>query len=231
MTEQLQTESAALTALLREKGAALDGFADMAGVENLGYPRGVSVALPIPRDVLRPLTEGPTRAYYDAYHALNAQLDEIVRAGAEFLLSRGHRALAQTTGAVAVRAGKRSMVPHKTVAVRAGLGWIGKSCLLVTPEYGGAVRISSLLTDAPLPCAEPVTASRCGSCTLCAASCPAGALTGTLWQPGIEREALFSYAPCEKTQHKLMRERTGLDSDLCGRCFAVCPHTRRYLGS
>ena len=44
----------------------------------------------------------------------------------------------------------RTVMPHKTVAVHAGLGWIGKSALFVTEKYGSAVRLTSVLTDAPL---------------------------------------------------------------------------------
>jgi len=53
---------------------------------------------------------------------------------------------------------------NATVANRAGLGWIGHSAILVTPAFGKAVRLASVLTDAPFICAEPVLESRCGRC-------------------------------------------------------------------
>ena len=115
------------------------------------------------------------------------------------------------------------------MATRAGLGWIGKSNLLVTPAYGSAVRLSSLVTNAPLPVAEPISESRCGKCEQCVKLCPAHALTGTLWTAGMPRETLFRRIECYETQRSLMREHTGIETDLCGRCFAVCPHTLRYL--
>ena len=60
-------------------------------------------------------------------------------------------------------------------------------------------------------------------------ACPAGALTGALWEAGMDREELFCRETCWEKQRELMRERTGIDTDLCGQCFVVCPYTARYL--
>jgi len=40
-----------------------------------------------------------------------------------------------------------SSMPQKTIATRAGLGWIGKTALLITPQFGSAIRLNSVLTD------------------------------------------------------------------------------------
>lgn len=217
-----------LFSLLSEKGAKLMGAGDLTGIAEGPCTVGVSVAVPLPRHVVRDLETAPTAEYYQLYHDLNRQLDGIVEAGAAFLRARGYQARANTTAAVRQDERWRTPLPHKTVATRAGLGWIGKSCLLVTPSYGGAVRLSSLVTDAPLPVSAPIEESRCGSCEACAASCPAHALTGQLWRAGMEREDLFHREICKKTQEDRMERATGIRSDLCGLCFAVCPYTKRY---
>lgn len=144
----------ALYAVLAEAGANLMGIADLSGIVSGEMQTGVSVAVPVPRNIVRDLQTAPTREYYDAYHALNARLDGIVSRGAEFLRANGYRAQANTIKVVRKDEDWRTPLPHKTVATRAGLGWIGKNCLLITREYGGAVRLSSLLTDAPLPAAR-----------------------------------------------------------------------------
>ncbi len=214
---------------LYDAGAALVGVADMNGVPGCDYPFGVSVVLPLPKHVAEDLLTAPTAEYHAVYHEWNRRLNGIVLAGEAFLRSRGFRALAQTTDAVQVGEDLRSPLPHKTVATRAGLGWIGKNGLLLLPEFGGAVRISSLLTDAPLQAAEPVTASRCGDCRICVEACPAGALHGALWTAGLPREELVDARRCFDVQCAIMRHATGIDTDLCGKCFAVCPYTQRYL--
>ncbi len=226
MSAELKTE---LTALLRAKGAALVGVADLRGVQGADMPVGVAVAIPVPPHITADLTKAPTREYYEAYAAMNARLDDIVLCGEEFLRSRGFRALANTTKRVKKDADWRTPLPHKTVAVRAGLGWIGKSCLLVTREYGGAVRLSALLTDAPMRADAPVRGSLCGACEICVKSCPAGALTGVAWREGVAREQMLNKEACKREQTERMKRATGIETDLCGKCFAVCPYTQGYL--
>lgn len=219
----------ALEKVLRDAGAALVGFGDMQGVENCSYPVGVSVAIPIPIPIIEGITEGPTKEYSDTYYAMNAKLNEIITQGANFLKEQGYQAFAQTTDVVKEDSNWRTKIPHKTVATRAGLGWIGKSCLLITPQFGGAVRISSLLTDAPLQLHEPINHSKCGNCQICKEACPAQALKGVLWHLGMKREELFEKEPCKKKAKELMKARAGFEQDICGKCFVVCPYTQKYL--
>ena len=219
----------ALFRVLEDHGAALMGIGDLSGIVQDEYTTGAAVAVPVPRNIVEDLKTAPTEEYYHMYYALNRKLDEIVEAGAAFLREKGYQARANTTKAVRTDETWTTPLPLKTVATRAGLGWIGKSNLLVTPAYGSAVRLSSLGTNAPLPVAEPISESRCGKCEQCVKLCPAHALTGTLWTAGMPRETLFRRIECYETQRFLMREHTGIETDLCGRCFAVCPHTLRYL--
>ena len=198
----------------------------MRGSDRNHFPAG---AYPVPEKIVRQIQDGPTLEYYETYHSLNQKLNRIVLAGEDFLKSRGFKAWAQTTDRVCQDENWITPLPHKTVATRAGLGWIGKSCILVTEAFGSAIRLSSLLTDAPLPCGQPVTSSRCGACRACVDNCPAHALKGTLWSAGMDRETLFDKDTCYKKQVELMRQRTGIEADLCGKCFVVCPYTRRYL--
>ena len=219
----------ALFSLLAEKGAKLMGVADLSGIVGGEMQTGVSVAVPVPKNIVRDLQTAPTKEYYDAYYFLNAMLDDIVSCGAEFLRGNGYQAYANTTTLVRQDGNWCTPLPHKTVATRAGLGWIGKNCLLVTREYGSAVRLSSLLTDAPLPAGTPINESQCGGCTVCVRSCPAKALTGVSWSKATRREELFCKEACKEMQIKRMIEATGIETDLCGLCFAVCPFTKRYL--
>lgn len=69
----------------------------------------------------------------------------------------------------------------------------------------------------------------CGNCTLCVEKCPAQALKGTLWEAGMQREKLVDVKKCFKKQVEIMYEETGIKEDLCGKCFAVCAYTQKYL--
>ncbi|MCC8048066.1 MAG: 4Fe-4S binding protein [Oscillospiraceae bacterium] len=218
-----------LLELLHSEGAALAGIADMRGVTGCAYSAGAAVALPLPRHIVRDLKTAPTQEYLEAYSELNRRLNAIVTAGEQFLLSRGCEAYAQTTERISAEKDRPAAVPHKTVATRAGLGWIGKNCLLVTPRYGSAVRLSSILTNAPLKCDEAIDSSRCGNCALCVAACPGGALHGTLWHAGAARAEIVDVDRCYDTQREVFRRAVGGERDLCGKCFAVCAYTQKYL--
>lgn len=215
---------------LKAKGAVLMGVADMNGLVEGSCTTGISVAVPVPRHIVEDLKTAPTKEYLEMYGILNAQLDGIVEAGAEFLVQRGYDAVANTTKVTPWnRTELQTVLPHKTVATRAGLGWIGKNCLLVTREYGGALRISTILTNAPLPAARPIGESQCGKCTQCVEACPGGALKGVAWTAGMDREEILDSHICLETQPKVMKEATGVEADICGKCYAVCPYTQGYL--
>ncbi len=93
---------------------------------------------------------------------------------------------------------------------QAGLGWIGKTALFVSPEFGPAVRLATVFTDLELPTGEPVTESRCGDCRACVDACPAGCGRDVLWRPGMARELLFDAGACRRHM-TLFTERRGGD--------------------
>ena len=150
---------------------------------------------------------------------------------AALLRAHGYQATANTEEHLPTGAEDRSPLPHKAVACRAGLGWIGKNNLLTTPDFGGAVRLCTVVTDAPLPTAEPILSSRCGSCRVCVDACPSSALYGTLWHTGLDRDDLFDHLLCERTAKERTDLSFGIPIAICGKCFAVCPYTQRYLKS
>ena len=79
---------------------------------------------------------------------------------------------------------KTGLLPHKTVALRAGLGFIGKNNLLITPEYGCAVMLGKVLTDAPfITESHPVLQPQCGNCNICTNACQSNALLGSRHGP------------------------------------------------
>lgn len=220
-----------LRAELLANGATLVGFADLRGVEGAPMPYGVSILMAMDKQVMRAIEQGPTREYFDLYHRANDKLDALAETCAQRLREAGHQALAQTVAAVAEDDAYRTPLPHKTVATRAGLGWIGKCALLVTPEYGSCVRLTSVATDAPLPCGTPIDESRCGECMACRDACPARAISGKRWRVGMEREEFFDCLACRATARALAAEKLHEAVTLCGRCVVACPYARKYIGA
>ena len=219
-----------LSSLLHNEGASLVGFGDISALDYQGFTSCVALAVMIPAKVIAGIKNGPTRDYFDSYHELNARLNALAELAAKYLSDRGHRALPQTTTTVVESPGYRTPVPHKTCATRAGLGWIGKSTLLVTEEYGPAVRLSSVLTDAEFDSvSEPINVSRCGSCTACASACPGQAIKGALWDVTAPLESLVDVEDCRKAARALAADMIVEEITLCGKCIETCPYTRAYL--
>ncbi|MFY0543662.1 tRNA epoxyqueuosine(34) reductase QueG [Brevibacillus sp. H7] len=100
----------------------------------------------------------------DYHHVLREKLDKLT----QFICQLEPNARVESmvdTGALSDRA----------VAERAGLGWIGKNCALITPEFGSWVYLGELVTNLPLPPDTPVEEG-CGDCNICVEACPTGAL-------------------------------------------------------
>ncbi|MEH7011848.1 tRNA epoxyqueuosine(34) reductase QueG [Neobacillus niacini] len=63
----------------------------------------------------------------------------------------------------------------RAVAQRAGIGWSGKNCGVITPEFGSYVYLGEMITSIPFAPDTPME-DQCGSCTACLDACPTGAL-------------------------------------------------------
>jgi epoxyqueuosine reductase len=115
---------------------------------------------------------------------------------------------------------------HKTAATRAGLGWVGKSALFVSSDFGPGVRLASVLTDAPLATGAPVVESRCGKCTECVEACPYGAIKGAQWHAGIARDELLDAFLCSKEREAYI-PKLGFKHP-CGLCIKACPFGKKH---
>lgn len=224
-----------IEAELLRLGADIVGFGDLSELPDSvreSMPFGICVAVVYPEKVIRGIKELPTQEYREWYDKLNELLDAIVTGGAEMLRGMGYNAVAQTREHVG--SGEKqdyTTLPQKTVATRAGIGWIGKCALLVTDTYGSAIRLSSILTDAPIDTVLPVNKSRCGDCMVCARACPAGAVSGKLWEAGLCRDEFFDSVKCRKKAKERSKLGFGGDITICGKCIEVCPHTQKYINS
>lgn len=216
--------------LLREMGADLIGFGDVEDLAPDGYRRAISIAKALPAHVLeQEVPNGPTQEYVDRYRELSGQLEQMAEAVEALLTKAGYRTVAVARLNAHWQGEFSSAFPYKTCATRAGLGWIGKCNLLVTPECGAGIRLSAVLTDAPLTAAEPISSSRCGNCTQCVDLCPAHALKNTLWNTQLTREDIIDIRRCHDIAADIAEQKMGVHSTICGKCFAACPYTKAYL--
>lgn len=218
--------------MLKEQGADLVGFAniiDLPAEMTGGLPAAVSIAVRLDPSVVIEISNGPTKRYYKEYGRINEFLGKLCRQIADLLTTCGRQAEAieATTGNFDIHTLSMPL-QHKTIATRAGLGWIGKSALLITEEYGPAIRLGSVLTDAEFETGEPVDMSRCGDCRRCVDCCPAGAIAGPNWSVGAPRDSMYDAFACRETAMRLSKQQ-GIESTICGICINVCPWTQKYV--
>lgn len=109
------------------------------------------------------------------------------------------------------------------VAGRAGIGWIGKNSLLLTPEFGSYIYLGEMITNVAFPEDKPME-NLCGDCTKCIDACPTSAIVN----PGqVNAKSCLSYI----TQRKDMleehyMEKMGNRLYGCDTCQVVCPKNR-----
>ena len=201
---------------------------DQGGDAVAGFPKAVSIGIAVPHAIVDQL---PNRAdpavaasyWRHAYDVINERLNMAASQVASVLQRDGYRALPVPASESIDRERLCAVFSHKLAAHLAGLGWIGKSCLLVTPQVGPRVRWISVLTDAPLRATGGPTEEKCGDCTECVDICPVHAFTGRPFREDEPRSARYDAAKCDE---HLAEEESQSGMRVCGLCLYVCPHGR-----
>lgn len=175
-------------------------------------------------DYIVPSTPGKPRGkigpWTRLYHFMSGQMAEVV---CEFLREHGYKAEYSND------------LPYRTIAANAGLGEIGRNHFLRAKGYGSYIRMSCVVTNAPLvPKTVPYdfAKNRCGDCRICIDACPTCAMNEDdtynadlclhqlLKGAGVATENGLPKEFWDKTDGYLMRT---------GKCLEVCPHNRNLI--
>ena len=228
-----------LEARAKELGATFFGIANLEPAQEeilkqggpiiAGFPIAISIGIALPRAIVDHLDRQDDRVVvmnyqHHGYNIINPRLDNIASFLTGLLQSEGYYALPIPASQTLDSENHLGALSHKLAAHLAGLGWIGKSCLLVTPEVGPRVRWATVLTDAPFEPTGQAIEERCGNCRECVEICPPKAFTGKNFRPEEHRDIRFNVHKCKNYQDQLMKE-TG--ANLCGLCLYICPHGRK----
>ena len=190
-------------------------------------PYAVSVVIRLSDAVVDEIDNAPTHTYFHHYRTVNAQLDRLTLLAGQFLQRNGWQYIAVGASQSINLNGwnYQGRYSHKKAAVLAGLGSVGKSSLFLHRQWGPRVRLATLFTDCPLAEENRILPCPCGSCTLCQKACPAGAITGELWEPEKNRSELFLPESCSQYM-KRQFQHIGRGA-VCGICMRVCPRRKQ----
>jgi epoxyqueuosine reductase len=113
---------------------------------------------------------------------------------------------------------------EKPVAAAAGIGWQGKSTILVEPQRGTWSFLANIVTTLELP-PDRAGVDRCGSCARCLDSCPTGAITAPYQ---LDARRCISYLTIEHDGPIPLEFRAAIGDRLygCDECLDVCPWNR-----
>lgn len=191
---------------IKDGGADFVRFVDISGLDaeaNQGFERAVIFGKALSKEYIRDIRALREPKHKEVFN-VERKMDALAVKIAIELEAEGYKSLGKL---------KTGVLPHKTVALRAGLGFIGKNNLLVTPQYGCAQMLGKVLTDAPVEASsQPPMPPECSECTVCEDVCPEKALLGTTWSLGVTREEMLTRKKCT----------------LCVKCMACCPFTVKY---
>ena len=118
-------------------------------------------------------------------------------------------------------------IMEKDLAMRAGIGWIGKNSCLINPRIGSWLLLGEIITTLALPIDEPET-DHCGTCRACIDACPTHAITAPY---ELDATRCISYltiehrGPIDPTLQKQM----GDWLYGCDVCQDVCPHNTKAV--
>ncbi len=186
-----------------------------------GYTKAIVFCMALSKEFIRDIHKGmPVPEEQDDYLQKDKMVNELADWVAKYLQQMGYRAYSQSENSN-LHSGhydektKTSVLPHKTIARLAGLGFIGKNNLLVTEAYGCGFCMCTVLTDAPFEVEQYTeVATKCGECDNCKRICPAKAIHGKGWLLPGKREDIIDVFSC----------RCAL------KCMVNCPWTLKYAG-
>lgn len=164
------------------------------------------------------------RGYMATYTTVNEKLNHIAFGLARFLENRGYKAVHYPAAKPYNEKLIIGDISHRHVALKAGLGEIGYSGLLLTPQYGPRIRFNTVITDAILKPDLPYRGSKLckyPNCNKCVEICPPKAQASTKIEYIHPIGRVFDKLKCKRYMDETLK---GL---VCGMCVKVCPSGKR----
>lgn len=188
-----------------------------------GTQRVISLSMPyLPQSVETVKRLQTTEQAYIARYALGRDYHKLIRKR----LTQLAKKIQDEVGDHGYRAFVDSApVLERQIAEQAGMGWIGKNTLLLSPKAGSWFLLGEVFTNLPLPVDPPMPQRHCGSCSACLDKCPTSAFV----QPWVlDASKCISYLTIEYDGiiPEELRSKMGNRIFGCDDCQLVCPWTK-----
>jgi epoxyqueuosine reductase len=162
---------------------------------------------------------GNSHKAYISRYALGRDYHKLMRKRLNVLAEKVNVAIGQTGYRVF---SDSAPVLEKSIAEKAGLGWIGKHTNLINAKAGSWFFLGEIYTNLPLPIDEPIKQSHCGSCQACIDICPTQAIIGPYQ---LDARRCISYLTIELRGSIPLELRPLIGNRIygCDDCQIMCP--------
>jgi len=213
------------------------GFANLTNLltdKYRGCNYGIVIGKKLNDKIIDSISAGPNLDYYNLYNETNKNLSEL-----QNKISKNLRSSNVTNIVIEPTSTDEQLddeyyktlkadFSHKMAATRAGIGWIGKTDLLISEKFGPRLRLATILVDYPPGLSSsPVNESKCGDCKLCVERCPAQAANGISWNINIDRNDFYDPFKCREKCREISWKNMKKRVSLCGICVSICPAGKR----
>lgn len=176
----------------------------------------------LPADVETTKLLGQKEKAYISRYALGRDYHKLIRKR----LTQLARKIEQEIGSYGYRAFVDSApVLERALAMRSGLGWIGKNAMVIHPKAGSFFFLGEVMVDLPLPRDPAYPKDHCGSCSACKTACPTDAIVD---DKVVDGRRCISYLTIELKGSIPEDLRPGIGNRIfgCDDCQLVCPWNR-----
>ncbi|MCX7770183.1 MAG: 4Fe-4S dicluster domain-containing protein [Proteobacteria bacterium] len=188
------------------------------------FKYAVSIVIKLNDRIIDKINNRPTPEYADLYREVNKKLDLSAERVKGWIEEKGFNAYIVLASKIVDERELKGEISHKTIARISGVGWQGKSLLIINPEFGPRFRMATILTDMPLSVDREIE-NRCGNCNECMKFCPAKAIRGIkVGEKGYFKDR-DEAVDLNKCYNKLLefKKIEGVNATICGICVKVCP--------
>jgi epoxyqueuosine reductase QueG len=223
--ENINDKQKTLIRTLKANGASLVGFADVRTFNSelcTEYPVSISIAIKYDEKIVENI-HMDEQSFHEHLLDLRDRMDNLLKIAAGLLFNWKYKyeVLPQSIHIKDnLQLKELKTFSHKTAATSAGLGWIGKSTLLITPEYGPGIRLATVLTDAKFRTGTPVVSGKCGKCDLCVKACPYNAILNKNWDSSVERDSMINVYICNEKRLEMGKSIDRKHN--CSLCLQAC---------